>query len=65
MSPMEPSYLDLDTWPRRLAYEFFRGFDIPSFNICTRVDVARLKQAVKASGVGGLSLAYHFLAIRQ
>ncbi|HPW30524.1 MAG TPA: CatA-like O-acetyltransferase, partial [Rhodoferax sp.] len=64
MRTMDPRYLDLDTWPRRSAFEFFRGFDIPSFNICTRVDVARLKQAVKASGVGGLSLAYHFLAIR-
>jgi chloramphenicol O-acetyltransferase type A len=61
---MAPTYLDLDTWPRRSAYEFFRGFDIPSFNICTRLDVTRLKQAVKASGVGSLSLAYHFIAIR-
>jgi chloramphenicol O-acetyltransferase type A len=64
MRTMDPIYLDLDTWPRRSAFDFFRGFDIPSFNICTRLDVTRLKQAVKESGVGGLSLAYHFLAIR-
>jgi chloramphenicol O-acetyltransferase type A len=61
---MDPTYLDLDTWPRRSAFDFFRSFDIPSFNICTRVDVTRLKQAVKESGVGSLSLAYHFIAIR-
>jgi chloramphenicol O-acetyltransferase type A len=61
---MDPTYLDVDTWPRRSAFDFFRGFDIPSFNICTRVEVTRLKQAVKELGVGSLSLAYHFIAIR-
>ncbi len=59
-----PTYLDLDDWPRRAAFDFFRSFDIPCFNICTRVDVARLKQAVREGGVGSLSLAYHFIAIR-
>jgi chloramphenicol O-acetyltransferase type A len=64
MGTMEPCYLDLETWPRRSAFEFFSGFDVPCFNLCTRLDVSRLKQAVKASGVGSLSLAYHFIAIR-
>ena len=59
-----PKYLDLGTWPRRAAFDFFRGFDIPCFNICTRVDVSRLKVAVKALGIGSMSLAYHFIAIR-
>ena len=59
-----PQFLDLNAWPRRSAFEFFRAFDIPWFNICTRVDVARLKQAVQASGVGSIWLAYHFIAIR-
>lgn len=59
-----PTYLDLDSWPRRAAYDFFRGFDVPCFNICTRIDVTRLKQAVRECGVGSLSLAYHFIAIR-
>jgi chloramphenicol O-acetyltransferase type A len=61
---MAPIYLDINAWPRRPAFDFFRGFDIPCFNICTRLDVARLKQVVKASGLGSLSLAYHFIAIR-
>jgi chloramphenicol O-acetyltransferase type A len=64
MGTMESLYLDLETWPRRSAFEFFRGFDVPCFNLCTRLDVSRLKQAVKESGVGSLSLAYHFIAIR-
>jgi chloramphenicol O-acetyltransferase type A len=64
MPTMAPIYLDLHTWPRRSAFDFFRGFDIPGFNICTRLDVTRLKQVVKETGVGSLSLAYHFIAIR-
>lgn len=64
MHTTPPTYLDLESWHRRSAFDFFRGFDIPTFNICTRLDVARLKEVVKASGVGTLSLAYHFIAIR-
>ncbi len=63
MHGMKAVYLNLDTWPRRAAFDFFRGFDIPSFNICTRLDVTQLKRVVSASGVGSLSLAYHFIAI--
>jgi chloramphenicol O-acetyltransferase type A len=57
-------YLDSDAWHRRSAFDFFRSFDIPSFNLCARLDVAQLKQAVNELGVGSLSLAYHFIAIR-
>ena len=59
-----PTYLDLDTWPRRSAFELFRSYDIPCFNLCTRVDVALLKKAVQELGIGTMSLAYHFIAIR-
>jgi chloramphenicol O-acetyltransferase type A len=57
-------YLDLDTWNRRSAFDYFRGFDIPTFNLCARLDVSLLKQAVKDLRIGSLSLAYHFIAIR-
>ena len=59
-----PIYLDTANWPRREAFEYFRGFDKPYFNLCTRVDVSRLKPAVRAAGVGSLSLAYHYLALK-
>ena len=59
-----PTYLDLAAWPRRDAFEYFRGFDKPYFNVCTRLDVARLKQAVADTRRGGLALAYHFIALR-
>lgn len=60
---MAPRYLDLDAWPRRDAFDYFRGFDKPYFNICVRLDVARLKQALAAAHRGGLALAYHFIAL--
>lgn len=55
-------YLDLATWPRRDAFEFFRRFDKPFFNVCVRLDVARLKAALPAGT--GLSLACYFIALR-
>ena len=64
MSAAPPRYLDLDTWPRRDAFDYFRGFDKPYFNVCLRVDVARLKQVVADSRIGGLTLACYFIALR-
>ena len=57
-------YLDLDAWPRRDAFDYFRGFDKPYFNVCTRLDAARLKQGVADAGVGSLTLACYFIALR-
>lgn len=59
-------FLDTERWARRDAFEFFRGFDKPYFNVCTRLDVAPLKQALAQSpGTGGgLSLALYYLALR-
>lgn len=57
-------FLDLTTWSRRPAFEFYRSFDIPWFNVCTRLDVTRLRKAVQTAGVGSIWLAYHFIAIR-
>ncbi len=58
------TFLDLEHWPRRSAFDFYRTFDIPCFNICTRLDVSRLRRAVKDAGLGSMTLAYHFIAIR-
>jgi chloramphenicol O-acetyltransferase type A len=57
-------FVDTATWARREAFEFFRGFDKPYFNVCVRLDVARLKAAVAARGAGSFSLACHFIALR-
>jgi chloramphenicol O-acetyltransferase len=33
-----PRFLDLEHWPRRAAFEFFRGYDNPYFNVCAPLD---------------------------
>jgi chloramphenicol O-acetyltransferase type A len=63
-APREARYLDLATWSRREAFDYFRAFDKPYFNVCVRVDAAPLKAAVKALGIGSFALAYHFIALR-
>jgi chloramphenicol O-acetyltransferase type A len=57
-------YLDLSTWPRRDAFEFFRHFDKPFFNVCVRLDVSPLKAALAQWPGIGLSLACYHVALR-
>ena len=57
------SELDLALWPRRDSFELFRRFDKPYFSVCVRVDVSALKPALKQVGVGGVTLACHFVAL--
>lgn len=40
--------IDLEHWPRRQAYELFRGFGFPYFNLTADVDVAALRAATRA-----------------
>lgn len=57
-------YLDVTTWPRRRLFEFFRGYDHPYFNVCTRLDVTRLLAHLRRRPGPGVSLAYHYFALR-
>lgn len=57
-------YLDLANWPRRDLFEFFRGYDKPYFNICTRVDVTNLLSLLRLRAKASVSLAYHYFALR-
>lgn len=57
------NYLNTETWARRDAYEHFRAFDNPYFNVCVRLDAAPLKAAAAARGAS-FTLACHFLALR-
>ena len=59
-----PRYLDLETWPRRDLFEFYRHFDKPYFNICTRLDVTNLLSTLSLRKDISVSLAYHYLALR-
>lgn len=60
--PAAPArYLDLERWPRRASFEYFRRYDKPFFNVCMRVDVAALKAAL--DGRSSLIVACHWLAL--
>lgn len=59
-----PKYLDLETWPRRDLFEFFRGYQNPYFNICTQLDVTRLMGFLRDRPRASVSLAYHYFALR-
>jgi chloramphenicol O-acetyltransferase type A len=56
--------LDVASWARREVFEFFRDFDKPYFNICTRLDVTNLLSRLRGRSSGGVSLAYHYFALR-
>src|SRR5712664_3858499 len=59
-----PKYLDLATWARRDLFEFFRGFDKPYFNVCTRIDISDLLALLRLRFSISVSLAYHYFALR-
>ena len=58
-----PRYLDLEKWPRRDLFEFYRHFDKPYFNVCTRLDITNLLSALRGKDIS-VSLAYHYFALR-
>lgn len=39
--------LDIENWPRRQTYEFFKNYDDPFFNFAANVDVSRLYRYCK------------------
>jgi chloramphenicol O-acetyltransferase type A len=41
--------IDLQTWPRRQHFTFFRGLDHPHFNMCANVDITKFYPYVKQS----------------
>lgn len=59
-----PRHLDLDAWPRRAAYHFFRGYDNPYFNVCAPVDATALVAHARATPGVPFSLAALYLALR-
>ncbi len=48
--PQNVRRIDLEHWPRREAFELFRGFGLPYFNLTADVDVGPLREAVRARG---------------
>jgi len=59
-----PTYLDLDTWPRREVFEFYRNFDKPYFNVCVRLDVTKLLNELRKRPGVSIALSYHYFALK-
>ncbi|MDD5263574.1 MAG: chloramphenicol acetyltransferase [Candidatus Bipolaricaulis sp.] len=57
-----PRSIDLERWPRREAFELFRGFGFPYFNLTADVDVGPLREAVRACGASFTVALVHVLA---
>lgn len=58
-----PRYLDLERWPRKAAFDFFRGYDNPYFNVCASLDATLVVEHARAHGQS-FSLACVYLALR-
>src|SRR5436189_4505364 len=59
-----PEYLDIENWPRRDLFEFFRGYERPHFNVCTRLDITSLVNLLRELPGVSVSLAYLYFALR-
>lgn len=57
-------FLDLESWPRRATFEFFRGYDNPYFNVCAPLEVGPLVELVRARPGVSFFLAYLYLSLR-
>jgi len=57
-------FLDLESWPRRGAFDFFRGYSNPYFNVCAGLEVGPLLALCRAEPDTSFFLAYTFLSLR-
>ena len=57
-------FLDVESWPRRAAFEFFRGYDNPYFNVCAPLDATPLVELSKSTDGISFALASLYLALR-
>lgn len=59
-----PRILDLEHWPRRAAFDFFREYDNPYFNVCAPVEVTALRELSRSAGGFSFSSACLWIALR-
>lgn len=59
-----PTYLDLESWPRRQHFHFFKGYDNPFFNVCVNLDVTSLLHLTRTREGIPFFLTYHYLALK-
>lgn len=61
---MSGSYLDLETWPRRSQFDFFRVYDQPFFSVTTDVRVSEVYRLSRAAGGPSFFLSTLYLSLR-
>lgn len=61
---MTARFLDLEGWPRRGSFEFFRGFAHPHFNVCAPLEVEPLLRLTRGMADVSFTLAALYLALR-
>lgn len=61
---MSGSYLDLERWPRRRHYAFYREYDQPFFNITADAEITALYQRTRTPGGPSLFLGCVYAAMR-
>ena len=57
-------FVDVEQWPRREAYEFFRDYEFPDFNICVPLEVGRLVELSRSGQDVQFTLAFLYFAAR-
>lgn len=55
--------IDMDAWPRREHFEFFKRYDNPYFNMCADVDVTELRSLCSRTDGPSYFLATLFLSL--
>lgn len=44
-------YIDVDSWPRKKHFDFFKDFDYPQFNVCSNLDITKTHNFVKENNL--------------
>ncbi len=52
--------IDIETWPRKQTYEFFKNYDDPFFNFTANLDVGHLYRFCKENGLAFSLTALYF-----
>lgn len=59
-----PQPLDIDNWPRRHHYEFFKDYEIPFFSLCAEVDVSKVYEWSRQKGGPSFFLGTFYLSLQ-
>jgi len=59
-----PDTIDLESWPRKSHFEFFKDYDNPYFNMCATVDVTNILNLCRADNGPSFFIATLFLSLK-